>query len=320
MIIQRPDDIRPSEITPRGVYADRRRFMQLASAALGLAAAGRVAHVASAPQEKTLGLARLDNLAKSRYSSEETPTAYRHITNYNNYYEFGTEKGDGARFAGRLKLRPWTVAVDGEVAKPRSFGIEELLKLQLEERVYRHRCVEGWSMVIPWVGFEFGRLAQLVQPTSKAKFVEFVTAVQPDAMPGVKRPLLEWPYTEALRIDEAMHPLTILALGLYGEVLPNQSGGPVRLVVPWKYGYKSGKAIVRIRFVEKQPRTTWEKAIPEEYGFYANVNPDVDHPRWSQKRERRVPEIFKGRATLPFNGYGEQVAGLYAGMDLKKYF
>jgi sulfoxide reductase catalytic subunit YedY len=292
--------------------------MKLAAGALGLGAAGRLA--LAAPQEQTLGLQKLDNVAKSAFSSTEPLTAYRHITSYNNHYEFGTEKGDSARLSGRMKVRPWTVAVEGEVAKPRTFDIDELLKLQLEERIYRHRCVEGWSMVIPWIGLEFGRLARLVQPTSKAKFVEFVSAVQPETMPGVRRPLLDWPYLEGLRIDEAMHPLTILAAGLYGEVLPNQSGAPVRLVVPWKYGYKSGKAIVRIRFVEKQPRTAWEKAAPEEYGFYANVNPDVDHPRWSQKRERRVPEVFKSRTTQPFNGYGEQVAGLYAGMDLKKHF
>lgn len=318
MIIGRPDDIRPSDITPRGVYEGRRQFMKLAAGALGLGAAGRLA--LAAPQAETLGLAKLDNVAKSRFSSTEPLTAYRHITNYNNHYEFGTEKGDSARLSGRMKLRPWTVAVEGEVAKPRTFGIEELLRLQLEERIYRHRCVEGWSMVIPWIGLEFSRIAQLVQPTSKAKFVEFVSAVQPETMPGVRRPLLDWPYLEGLRIDEAMHPLTILALGLYGEVLPNQSGAPVRLVVPWKYGYKSGKAIVRIRFVEKQPVSAWEKAAPEEYGFYANVNPDVDHPRWSQKRERRVPGAFKSHATQPFNGYGEQVAALYAGMDLKKFF
>ena len=318
MIIRHADDIRPSEITPRGVYAGRREFMKLAAGALGLGAAGRLA--LAAPQEQTLGLQKLDNVAKSAFSSTEPLTAYRHITSYNNHYEFGTEKGDSARLSGRMKVRPWTVAVEGEVAKPRTFDIDELLKLQLEERIYRHRCVEGWSMVIPWIGLEFGRLARLVQPTSKAKFVEFVSAVQPETMPGVRRPLLDWPYLEGLRIDEAMHPLTILAAGLYGEVLPNQSGAPLRLVVPWKYGYKSGKAIVRIRFVEKQPRTAWEKAAPEEYGFYANVNPDVDHPRWSQKRERRVPEVFKSRTTQPFNGYGEQVAGLYAGMDLKKHF
>ena len=202
-------------------------------------------------------------------------------------------------------------AVDGEVAKPRTFGIEALLKLPLEERVYRLRCVEAWSMVIPWVGFEFNRLARLV---------EFVTALQPENMPGVRRPVLDWPYVEALRIDEAMHPLAILAMGLYGEVLPNQNGAPTRLVVPWKYGFKSAKSIVRIRFVERQPRIAWEKANPSEYGFYSNVNPDVDHPRWSQQRERRIPDLFARRPTQLFNGYGDEVASLYACMDLKKFF
>ena len=319
MIIKRPDDIPPSEITPRGVYEGRRQFIKLAAGVSVLGAAARLARAAGAP-EKTLGLPKLENAAKGRFSTGEPLTAYKHVTNYNNYYEFGTDKDEPARFAGRLKVRPWTVAVEGEVAKPRTFGIEELLKFPLEERVYRLRCVEAWSMVIPWIGFEFNRLAKLVEPTSKAKFVEFITALQPDTMPGVKWPVLDWPYVEGLRIDEAMHPLTILALGLYGEVLPNQNGAPVRLVVPWKYGFKSGKSIVRIRFVERQPKTAWEKANPQEYGFYSNVNPNVDHPRWTQKRERRIPDLFARRETLPFNGYGEQVAGLYAGMDLKKYF
>jgi sulfoxide reductase catalytic subunit YedY len=293
--------------------------MKLAAGASVLGAAGPLTHAAPA-QEKTLGLTKLGNVAKSGFSTGEPPTTYRHVTSYNNYYEFGTEKDDPARHAGRLKVRPWTVAVEGEVAKPRTFGIEELLKFPLEERIYRLRCVEAWSMVIPWIGFEFNRLAKLVEPTSSAKFVEFVTVLQPDAMPGVRRPVLDWPYVEGLRIDEAMHPLTLLGVGLYGEVLPNQNGAPVRLVVPWKYGFKSGKSIVRIRFVERQPKTAWEKANPREYGFYSNVNPDVDHPRWSQKRERRIPDFFARRETLIFNGYGEQVAGLYAGMDLKKLY
>ncbi len=318
MIIKRPHDIQPSEITPRGVYEGRRRFMKLAAAASVLGAGG-VLEPARA-QEKTLGLPKLANVAKSRFSTAEPLTAYRHITSYNNYYEFGTDKDDPVQYAGRLRARPWTLAVEGEVAKPRTFGIEELLKFPLEERIYRLRCVEAWSMVIPWIGFEFNRLAKLVEPTSKAKFVEFVTAVQPDTMPGVHLPVLDWPYVEGLRIDEAMHPLTILAVGLYGEVLPNQNGAPLRLVVPWKYGFKSGKSLARIRFVGEQPKTAWEKANSHEYGFYSNVNPDVDHPRWSQKRERRIPDLFARRETLMFNGYGEQVASLYAGMDLKKFF
>ncbi len=319
MLIMRPSDIPSSEITPRVVYERRREFMKLAAAGSILGAAGLLARRADA-QEKTLGLQKLEKAGESSFSAKEPLTAYKHVTNYNNYYEFGTDKDDPARFAGRLKVRPWTLAVDGEVAKPRSFGIEELLKFPLEERIYRLRCVEAWSMVIPWIGFEFSRIAKLVEPTSKAKFVEFVSAYQRDAMPGVRLPVLDWPYVEGLRIDEAMHPLTILAVGLYGEVLPNQNGAPVRLVVPWKYGFKSGKSIVRIRFVEKQPKIAWEKAAPHEYGFYSNVNPNVDHPRWTQKRERRIPDFFARRETLMFNGYGEQVAGLYAGMDLAKFY
>ena len=319
MIIKHPNDIPPSEITPRGIYEGRRQFMKLAAGASMLGAVGPLAYAAAA-QEKTLGLPKLENFAKSRFSTGEPLTAYKHVTNYNNYYEFGTDKDDPMRFAARLKVRPWTVAVEGEVAKPRTFGIEDLLKFPLEERIYRLRCVEAWSMVIPWIGFELNRIAKLVEPTSKAKFVEFVTALQPDTMPGVRLPVLDWPYVEGLRIDEAMHPLTILGVGLYGEVLPNQNGAPIRLVVPWKYGFKSGKSIVRIRFVEKRPKTAWEKAAPHEYGFYSNVNPSVDHPRWTQKRERRIPDFFARRETLLFNGYADQVAGLYAGMDLKKFY
>ncbi len=319
MLIRRPSDILPSEITPRGVYARRRDFLKLAAAGSILGATG-LAGCDARSQATTLGLQKLDNATKSPLSTDEPPTAYQHVTTYNNYYEFGTEKEEPAVYAKGLKTRPWTVVVEGEVAKPRTFGIEELLAFPLEERIYRLRCVEAWSMVIPWIGFELNQLAKLVQPTSKAKFVEFVTAYQPETMPGVRLPVLDWPYVEGLRIDEAMHPLTILAVGLYGEVLPNQNGAPIRLVVPWKYGFKSGKSIVRIRFVEKQPKTAWEKANPNEYGFYSNVNPDVDHPRWTQKKERRIPEFFARRDTVLFNGYGAQVAGLYAGMDLKKFY
>ena len=319
MIIRRPDGIRHSDITPRAVYEQRRRFLKLGAAASFLGAAGPLAGMAGA-KEKALGLQKLENVGRSRFSTDEPLTAYRHVTSYNNFYEFGTDKDDPARLAAALKVRPWTLTVEGEVARPRTFDIDGLLALPLEERIYRLRCVEAWSMVIPWVGFELNRIAKLVEPTSKAKFVEFVSAVQPDAMPGVRQSVLDWPYVEGLRIDEAMHPLTILAVGLYGEVLPNQNGAPVRLVVPWKYGFKSGKSIVRIRFVEKQPRTAWEKTAPHEYGFYSNVNPNVDHPRWTQKRERRIPDFFARRETLLFNGYGEQVAGLYAGMDLRKHY
>jgi sulfoxide reductase catalytic subunit YedY len=319
MRTKRPDDLRPSEITPRAFYERRRELMKLAAAGSILGALAPLARPARAAGE-TLGLEKLPNVARSKFSTTEPPTAYKHVTSYNNFYEFGTEKSDPMQYAKRLKVKPWTVVVDGEVGKPRTFGVEELLKLPLEERVYRLRCVEAWSMVVPWIGFEFSALAKLVEPTSKAKFVEFVTANRPDEMPGVRLPVLSWPYLEGLRIDEAMHPLTIMAVGLYGEVLPNQNGAPIRLVVPWKYGFKSGKSIVRIRFVEKQPRTAWEHAAPNEYGFYSNVNPGVDHPRWSQKRERRIPELFAKRETVLFNGYGEQVAGLYAEMDLKKFY
>jgi methionine sulfoxide reductase catalytic subunit len=321
MLIKRPGDILPSAITPPDIYARRREFMKLAAAGSILAAGGLLAPGARGQQgAKTLGLQKLDNVAKSALSTNEKATDYKHVTTYNNYYEFGTEKEEPARYAKALKTRPWNVVVEGEVAKPRTFGIDELLKFPLEERIYRLRCVEAWSMVVPWIGFEFSRLAKLVEPTSKAKFVEFVTAYQPETMIGAKLPVLDWPYLEGLRIDEAMHPLTLIGVGLYGEVLPNQNGAPIRLIVPWKYGFKSGKSIVRIRFVEKQPRTAWERANPQEYGFYSNVNPNVDHPRWTQKKERRIPDFFATRPTVIFNGYGDQVASLYTGMDLTKSY
>jgi methionine sulfoxide reductase catalytic subunit len=318
MLIKRPDAIPSSEITPQPVYARRREFMKAAAAGAILSATVGCSEDTSSAQGT--GRQKLANVAKSRFSSIEEPTEYKHVTLYNNYYEFGTDKSDPALYAGRLRTRPWTVSVEGECLKPRTFGIEDLLKRPLEERVYRLRCVEAWSMVIPWVGFELNALLKQVEPTGNAKYVEFVTALQPDTMTGVGSPVLDWPYVEGLRMDEAMHPLTILAVGIFGEVLPHQNGAPVRLVVPWKYGFKSGKSIVKIRLVEKQPGTAWEKVAPNEYGFYSNVNPDVDHPRWTQKTERRIPEFFSRRPTLMFNGYGDQVAGLYAGMDLKKYF
>ena len=312
MLIRRPADIVPSEITPETIYRRRREFVQ-AAGVLALAGTG-LSGAAHAQSDK------LPAAAKSKLSTTEKANSFKEATSYNNYYEFGTDKEDPAEYAGKLKVRPWTVSVEGEVRKPRTFGIEELLKFPLEERVYRMRCVEAWSMVIPWVGFEFNRLAKLVEPTGNAKFVEFITAVQPEMMPGVRIPVLDWPYVEGLRIDEAMHPLTILSVGLYDQLLPNQNGAPVRLVVPWKYGFKSGKSIVKIRFVDKQPRTAWEKANAQEYGFYSNVNPNVDHPRWSQKREKRLPAFFANRDTQMFNGYGDQVGQLYAGMDLRKFY
>jgi sulfoxide reductase catalytic subunit YedY len=254
----------------------------------------------------------------------EKLTPYADVTTYNNFYEFGTDKADPARRAGSLQTRPWTVVIEGEVGKPQTLGIEELLKLApMEERTYRMRCVEGWSMVIPWVGYSLAELIKKVQPTGNAKYVEFHTLADAKQMPGIRSGVLDWPYVEGLRLDEAMHPLTLLSFGLYGEVLPNQNGAPVRLVVPWKYGFKSGKSIVKIRFVEKQPRTAWQKAAAQEYGFYSNVNPKVDHPRWSQATERRIGEdgIFqKKRPTLMFNGYEAQVGQLYAGLDLAKNY
>jgi sulfoxide reductase catalytic subunit YedY len=316
MLIKRPSDIRPSEITSRDIYVRRRELMKAAGAAslIGTGSIlGGAAHAA----------AKIEGVRKSSFSTSEKAATLKEISSYNNYYEFSTDKYAPAELAGRFKSRPWTVTVEGEVSKPRTFALEDLLKFPQEERIYRLRCVEGWSMVIPWVGFELRKLIDQVQPTGKAKFVEFVTAQQPETMPGLRLPVLDWPYVEGLRMDEAMHPLTILAVGLYGESLPNQNGAPVRLVVPWKYGFKSGKSLVRIRFVEKQPKTAWEKAAAHEYGFYSNVNPAVDHPRWSQGTEKRLGEdrfLPRSIKTQMFNGYGDQVASLYAGMDLKKFY
>lgn len=307
MLIRRPDDIRPSEITSRYLFERRREFLRL-SAGVVLAGIFPSAHGALGPGRS------------SSYSTSETPTPLKHVTGYNNYYEFGTDKEDPARTAHALRVRPWTLSIDGLVRQPKTLGIEDILKLApLEERIYRLRCVEGWSMVIPWLGFPVASLLRQVEPLGSAKYVEFITAVQPETMPGTRTRVLDWPYTEGLRLDEAMHPLSIMAAGLYGEVLPNQNGAPLRLVAPWKYGFKSGKSIVRIRFTDKEPRTSWMKSAPQEYGFYSNVNPDVDHPRWSQARERRIGEFSK-RKTLMFNGYAEQVGQLYTGMDLRKNF
>jgi len=302
--------VSPSEITPQEVYHSRREFMRLSAAVV----------VGSTLPSSLLAGEKLPNLVKSNYELTDKLTPLSDITHYNNYYEFGTDKESPAKTAGSLKTRPWTVAVEGEVHKPKVWDIDSLLKLApLEERVYRLRCVEAWSMVIPWVGFPLAELIKRAEPTGNAKFVEFTTLNDPDQMPGVRSPVLDWPYREGLRLDEAMQPLTLLAVGLYGEVLPNQNGAPIRIVVPWKYGFKSAKSIVRIRFVEQMPQTSWMKAGPSEYGFYSNVNPEVDHPRWSQAKERRIGDFFK-RQTLPFNGYAAQVAQLYTGMDLQKFF
>ena len=312
MLIRHPDDINPSEITPPEIYRARRRFMQ----GIGTLAAGAALGVAP---EAHAGIP-LPGVHASAYRLDDEKTPYKAVTTYNNFYEFGTGKDDPAANAGSLRTRPWTVAVEGEVGHPGVYDIDTLLKLApLEERVYRMRCVEGWSMVIPWVGFPLSEVIRRAAPTGNAKYVEFVTLEDPSQMPGQRSRLLDWPYVEGLRMDEAMNPLTLLAVGLYGEVLPNQNGAPIRLVVPWKYGFKGIKSIVKIRFVEKQPLTAWMKAAPSEYGFYSNVNPHVDHPRWSQAKERRIGEFFK-RDTLMFNGYGAQVAQMYRGMDLKKFF
>jgi len=316
-----------SEITPPEVYQARRRLLRgLAAGAAGATLASwasRDALAQAARPGKLAALAGARSTVAGALTMEKT-TPYADVTTYNNFYEFGTDKADPAQHAGTLKPRPWTVAVEGEVLKPKVFDLDELLKLApQEERIYRLRCVEGWSMVIPWVGYSFAELARRVEPTGNAKYVEFVTLADKAQMPGVRSSVLDWPYVEGLRIDEAMHPLTLLCFGLYGEVLPNQNGAPVRAVVPWKYGFKSGKSIVKIRFVEKEPRTAWVKAAAQEYGFYSNVNPKVDHPRWSQATERRIGEdgVFqKKRPTLMFNGYEAQVGQLYAGMDLKKFF
>jgi sulfoxide reductase catalytic subunit YedY len=313
MLIRRSSDIKSSEITDRDVFLNRREFMR---AAAGLGMASGLYGAGMWIPGKALAAARLPGVTKSAYTVNEPLTPLEAITNYNNYYEFGTDKEDPAANAGKLKTRPWQIKVEGEVKKPRTYDIDELLKLApLEERVYRMRCVEGWSMVIPWVGYPLAELIKRVEPTANAKFVEFVTLLDPAQMPGQGVRVLQWPYVEGLRMDEAMHPLTLLTLGLYGEALPNQNGAPVRVVVPWKYGFKSAKAIVKIRFTEQQPKTSWELAGPNEYGFYSNVNPNVDHP------VSVLDSLFdKKRETLMFNGYGDQVARLYAGMDLKKNF
>ena len=316
-----------SEITPREIYEDRRNLLKaMASGTAGLtlaAWAARDAHAQTARPGKLAPLPGRRSTVPAGMTMDKL-TPYADVTSYNNYYEFGTDKSDPARMAGTLKTRPWTISVEGAVGKPKIYGIDDLLKLSpMEERIYRMRCVEGWSMVIPWVGYSLSELIKQAEPTGNAKYVEFVTLADPKAMPGVHSRVLQWPYVEGLRLDEAMHPLTLLTFGLYGEVLPNQNGAPVRLVVPWKYGFKSAKSIVAIRLVEREPRTSWNLAASGEYGFYSNVNPFVDHPRWSQATERRIGEdgLFKKkRATQMFNGYEPQVGQLYAGMDLQKFF
>jgi methionine sulfoxide reductase catalytic subunit len=316
-----------SEITPESVYMRRREFMRNAAlfAATGASVGGSLLWLMRGGRSEPkaaidAGGEKLTVARRDAYGTDEPATPYRDVSTYNNFYEFGTDKDDPARNASTLRPRPWTVSVEGEVREPRVVDVDQLLGwFPLEERVYRMRCVEAWSMVIPWVGFPLGDLLKRMEPTSRARYVAFTTLLDPEQMPEQRRHVLPWPYVEGLRIDEAMHPLTILAVGLYGRTLPNQNGAPLRLVVPWKYGFKGIKSIVTIRLTAEQPSTTWNLAAPDEYGFYANVNPAVDHPRWSQATERRIGELRR-RPTLPFNGYAEQVAGLYAGLDLRRYF
>ena len=320
MLIKRGGEIKSGEITEKALYLNRRAFMTgsvASAAALALAAPAR----AAAPPAAGQPLMAARNKA---FDLPDAPTKFQEATTYNNFYEFGVNKDDPAHLAGTLKPRPWKVTVDGLAHKPTTFDVDDILKMApLEERVYRLRCVEGWSMVIPWIGFPLAALLKRVEPTGAAKYVEFSTLVDPEQFPGQRKGLfnfggLDWPYTEGLRLDEALHPLSLLTVGMYGQVLPNQNGAPIRVVIPWKYGFKSAKSLVRIRLTADEPKTAWNKAAPQEYGFYSNVNPKVDHPRWSQATERRIGE-FRRRETLMFNGY-DQVAGLYSGMDLKKQY
>ena len=319
MLIKRAPMFKASEITDPKLYVTRRELM-LGAAALALWPSG-AAGAAAAPS----GGQALKATRNSAFSLNEAATKFESATTYNNFYEFGVNKEDPSRLAGTLRARPWTVRVEGHVAKPKTYDIDELIRiLPLEERVYALRCVEGWSMVIPWIGFPLASLLKRVEPTGQAKFVEFTTLLDPEQFPGQRKSILsfsslDWPYVEGLRMDEAMHPLALLTMGMYGQILPNQNGAPVRVVVPWKYGFKSAKSIVRIRLVGEQPKTAWEKAAPNEYGFYSNVNPSVDHPRWSQATERRIGEFLR-RKTPMFNGYADQVASLYTGMDLQKNY
>ncbi len=322
MFIKKPDAIKSSEITDKQLYLSRRDFMSMSALSLGAIATGISASTLLLGSQDAYAstATKLTGLRKSPLSTSDTLTPYKDVTTYNNFYEFGTDKYSPAKLAGTLNTRPWTLTVEGEVKHKKTYDIDALLKLApLEERIYRMRCVEGWSMVIPWVGFPLSELIKQVEPNGNAKFVEFITLNDPQQMPGQRSRVLEWPYVEGLRLDEAMNPLTLLTLGLYGEVLPNQNGAPVRLVAPWKYGFKNAKSIVKIRFSATPTPSSWMKAIASEYGYFANVNPNVDHPRWSQAKERRIGEFLK-RETLMFNGYSEQVAHMYSGMDLKKFF
>jgi sulfoxide reductase catalytic subunit YedY len=321
MLIKKAPDIPSSEITPKSLYLNRRKFLAGTAIAGAAAAAGIGLRELASPSVTAVadGNSKIDGVQKSPFSTNEAITPYKDVTNYNNYYEFSTDKYGPAGLAKNLRTRPWTVTIDGHVKKKQVLDVDTIIKMATpEERIYRHRCVEGWSIVVPWVGFSLSELIKRADPQPKAKFVEFTTLFDAGQMPGQRGNVLTWPYVEGLRMDEAMHPLALLCFGMYGEVLPNQDGAPLRLVVPWKYGFKSIKAIVRIEFTGSQPINTWNRSAPNEYGFYSNVNPNVDHPRWSQAKERRLGEFLK-RPTLMFNGY-DQVASLYSGMDLKKNF
>src|SRR5258708_8894454 len=319
MLVKRSSDLKYSDATPREIYVNRRKLLYEVGLAGGLALAGKSLADLVSPSVSAYASTKLPGLAGSPFSTTEKISPEQVVTTYNNYYEFGTEKGDPAKNAQKFVTSPWTVSVEGEVGKPRKFSMDEIMKLApLEERIYRHRCVERWSIVVPWIGFSFSTLAKLVEPTPKARYVAFQTFYDPRQMPQAKYGGIEFPYFEGLRLDQTLNPLALLFVRIYGETLPPQDGAPVRMIVPWKYGYKSIKSLVKIRFQEKEPSTTWNRYSSSEYGFYSNVNPSVDHPRWSQAKERRLGEFFM-RDTLMFNGYGDQVAGMYNGMDLKKF-
>ena len=320
MLIRKTPDLTNADVTPQQVYLDRRTFLQAIGIIGATAAASKGLFELAMPSQAVLAATKFGDLAKSPFSTTEKQNSYEDVTHYNNFYEFGTDKGDPAKNAQKFNTSNWVVSVEGDVAKPRKFTMEEILKIApLEERIYRHRCVEAWSIVVPWIGFSFSNLVKLVEPTPKAQFVAFQSYYDSRQMPQGRWAGIEFPYVEGLRVDEAMNPLTLLCVGMYGDSLPNQDGAPVRLVIPWKYGFKSIKSLVKIKFQSKMPPTTWNLSAPNEYGFYSNVNPKVDHPRWSQAKERRLGEIFK-RNTLMFNGYGDQVASMYNGMDLKKNY
>jgi methionine sulfoxide reductase catalytic subunit len=319
MLIRKAPDLTYADVTPRSVYIDRRNFLRAMGIVGATAVAGKGFLELASPSQMAFAATKFTGLTKSPFSTTEKQNSLEDVSHYNNYYEFGTDKGDPAKNSQNFKTTPWTVSVEGEVKTPRKFTLDEILKLaSLEERIYRHRCVERWSIVVPWIGYSFSTIAKLVEPTAKARYVALETFYDPRQMPQAKYGGIDFPYVEGLRLDEAMNPLALLCVGMYGDTLPNQDGAPVRMVIPWKYGYKSIKSLIKIRFQEKEPPTTWNRYSSDEYGFYSNVNPDVDHPRWSQSKERRLGEIFT-RKTLMFNGYGDQVAAMYNGMDLKKF-